>query len=120
MPSQRGEQRDAVGAGDEIVWQLTVSNVGDQMLSEITAVDSSGAKRIEGHELPPGRRTATTWRTRVDKDAEASITVSAMDGDGNRISEQVSAHVVVRSRAAATALVTPTVSPAVFRDIACL
>jgi hypothetical protein len=88
---------DTVNAGDEVSWLLTITNRGDSILSGITAVGSDGSTLVEESELRPGRKSVTRWRTKPKEDAEATVTVRATDSRGDRIAEQVTAHIRVQS-----------------------
>jgi tetratricopeptide (TPR) repeat protein len=85
----------AVKQGEEVAWRLTVMNPTKTTVSQVTALRDDGSTLEAATELAPGRRSTTTWRTRPDADVDATVTVSALDIHGDRIAEQVSAHVTV-------------------------
>jgi CHAT domain len=87
---------EAVEAGDEVTWRLTITNVGKSPVYRINGLGSDGSTLVDETELRPGRRCATRWRTRPREDAATTVTVTANDSRGDRIAEQVNAHVRVR------------------------
>jgi len=87
---------DTVNAGDEVSWLLTVTNCGNSKLSGITALGGDGSMLVEDDELQPGQKSITKWKTRPEADVLATVTVRATDSRGDRIAEQVSAHVTVQ------------------------
>jgi hypothetical protein len=87
---------DTVEAGEEVSWRLTITNVGQSRLSGIIAVGNDGSKIVDERELNSGLRNVTTWRTRPLEYTETTVTVTATDDRGDRITEQVTALVAVR------------------------
>jgi hypothetical protein len=85
-----------VVAGEEVTWVLTITNVGEVSLKDVTAFGSDGSTLVDESEFQPGRRSVTRWRTRPEESAETTVTTRATDAVGNRIAEQVAAHVLVR------------------------
>jgi hypothetical protein len=94
----------AVMQGEEVAWRLTVMNPSKTDISGLTALRDDGSMLEATPELAPGRRSVTTWRTRPETDVEATVTVSAVDVRGDRITEQVSAHVTVHRDSTSAAL----------------
>ena len=90
---------DVVDASEEVTWQLTITNVGKGSLYRIFALGSDGSTLVDESELRPGRRCEARWRTRPEEDAGTTMTITATDSRGDRIAEQVTAHVTVRSAA---------------------
>lgn len=84
-----------VKQGETVTWRLTILNESSTVISGITVLQDDGSTLEAGAELEPGRRSIITWRSQVDRDSDRAITVRAVDGDGNTIIEQVTAHVVV-------------------------
>ena len=82
--------------GDEIRWRLTITNAGQTPLSQIIAVSSDGSTLAAEDQLQPGRKSVRTWRSRPKEDHETSVTVSATSTSGDRIVEQVTAHVTIQ------------------------
>ncbi|MGH2920540.1 MAG: CHAT domain-containing protein, partial [Gaiellaceae bacterium] len=102
-----GAEPATVDIGDEVAWRLTISNAGKSALAGLTAGASDGSTLVTGEELLPGRKHSTSWRSRPATDTEATVTVTATDVHGDRITEQVNAHVEVRPSPGEAKAVTP-------------
>ena len=88
-----------IKSGEEVTLRLTIENVGKSLLTNVAALRDDGSVLEPPIELRPSRRTTTTWRLKPKRDLDATITVSAVDASGNRLSEQVSTHVTVQEDA---------------------
>jgi hypothetical protein len=86
----------AVDAGDEVVWTLSIDNTGDAALTDVSALGPDGAVLLEPRELAPGQSVDCNWRTRPSTDVELAVTVSALDPAGNQVTEQATGRVTVR------------------------
>jgi WD40 repeat protein len=86
-----------VDAGEEVTWNLTITNTRELPLAGVTAFCSDGTTLLDDSELPSGRSSVTRWRTRPEETAATTVTVRATDPRGNRIAEQVSVHIAVRA-----------------------
>jgi hypothetical protein len=88
---------EVVEPDGDVTWTLTVENTGEAPLSDVSALGPDGAVVLEPSELAPGQSVRCNWPTRPSADVEMAVTVSAADPSGNRLTEQATARVSVRT-----------------------